>query len=245
MLELLAAQGPLSLAQVERASGLNRTMSYRLLRVMAEMGYVEHDEERHTYGLGMRVLQLGATMADRLNFGAIAWPFLAPLQEELQETIVLGVMSGNDVVCLGASESPRESSVSIGLGSYDPVHATSLGKAILAFHSPDECTMKIASLDLLPRKTPHTIVDPGALAFDLRRTRERGYALEDEENEIGTRCVAVPVLAECGRPLAGLAVAGPVERIDLKRAAAIAERLWLASREMTGRMSQAPHRLAS
>lgn len=245
LLELLAARGPLSLAQVERASGLNRTMSYRLLRVMGELGYIEHDEERHTYGLGMRVLQIGSVMTERLNFERIAWPFLASLREDLQETIVLGVLSGKDVVSLGVLEGERKSGPSQRLGSADPVHATSLGKAILAFHSLDECTLKIASLSSLPRKTPKTIVDPGALASDLRRTRVRGYALEDEENAIGERSVAVPVLGEGGRPLAGLALAGSVERVDLSRAEEIAERLWQASQAMSGRMDATPGRLAS
>ena len=245
LLELLADQGPLSLAQVERASGLNRTMSYRLLRVMGELGYIEHDEEEHTYGLGLRILELGAAAAERLNFAEIDWPVLVSLREELQETVMLGVLSGNDVVYLGSLESPRPSGVTIRPGAREPVHTTSLGKAILAFHSPNECTLKVAALDPLTPKTPKTIVDPGALVFELRRTRERGYALEDEENEIGARCVGVPVLGEDGRPVAGLALAGPVERIDLAHAGAIAERLWLASREMSRHMEAVPERLAS
>jgi DNA-binding IclR family transcriptional regulator len=212
---------------------------------MAELGYIEHNLDEHTYGLGPRVFQLGSVMAERLNFETIAWPFLASLREELQETIVLGVMSGQEVVCLGLLESPRRPGVSTRLGHRDPVHATSLGKAILAFHSPNECTLKVAALDPLQPKTPKTIVDPGALAFELRRTRERGYALEDEENEIGARCVGVPVLGAGGQPVAGLALAGPVDRIDLTRAAAIAERLWLASREMSRRMEAVPVALAS
>ena len=235
----------MSLAQVERASGLNRTMSYRLLRVMGELGYVEHDLEEHTYGLGLSILELGSVVAERFHFSEIVWPFLVSLQEEMQETVTLGVLSGNDVVYLGSFESARSPGARVRPGGRDPVHATSVGKAILAFHSPNECTLKVASLDSLPQKTPKTIVDPGALAFDLRRTRERGYALDDEENEIGTRCVAVPVLAACGRPLAGLALAGPVDRVPLARAKAIADRLWLASREMSRRMDAAPGRLAS
>lgn len=245
LLELLAKQGPLSLAQVERASGLNRTMSYRLLRVMGELGYIEHDEEQHTYGLGLRILELGAVVAERLNFSEIAWPTLISLREELQETVTLGVLSGSEVVYLGSFEGPRWPVVAFRPGARDPVHATSIGKAILAFGCPDESTLKVASIDPLTRKTAKTIDDPGALAFELRCTRSRGYAVDDEENQIGACAVAVPVLAASGRPLAGLALVGPVERVDLKRADAIAERLWLASREMTRRIDVTPGRLAS
>lgn len=245
LLELLAEQGPLSLAQVERASGLNRTMSYRLLRVMGELGYVEHDLDRHTYGLGLRILDLGAGIAERLNVAEIAWPFLASLREELQETITLGVLSGNEIVYIGLLDSPRAPDMAPRLGGRDPMHSTSVGKAILAFHPRRERNAKVASLDPLPRVTPKTIVDPGALAFELNRTRERGYALDDEENETGARGVGVPVLDEDGRPLAGLGLAGPIERLDLNRAEDIAERLWLASREMSRRIGHVPRRLAS
>lgn len=245
LLELLAKEGPLSLAQVERASGLNRTMSYRLLRVMGELGYIEHDDEQHTYGLGLRVLELGSAVAERLNFAEIAWPSLVSLREEMQETVTLGVVSGSDVVYLGSFDSQRAPIVAFQPGAHDPLHATAIGKAILAFDCPNASTLKVASLARLTRKTPKTIDDPGALAFELRRTRTRGYALEDEENRLGTRAVAAPVLSASGRPLAALAIAGPIERVDLRQADAIAERLWLASREMTGRMGATAERLAS
>ncbi len=245
LLELLAERGPMSLAQVERASGLNRTVSYRLPRVMGELGYVEHDLDEHTYGLGPRVLELGAVVAGRLNITQIAWPFLASLREEMQETVTLGVLSGTEIVYLGMLESPRAPNTATRLGGRDPVHATSLGKAILAFHPSRERDLKVASLDPLQRMTPKTIVDPRALAFDLKRTRERGYAIADEEHTIGTRCIGVPVLADDGQPLAGLSLCDPIERIGLHRAESIAARLWVASREMSGRMGHAPGRLAS
>ena len=245
LLEMLADQGPMSLAQVECGSGLNRTMCYRLLKAMGEFGYVEHDPEAHKYGLGLRVLGLGAVAADRLNFTQMASPFLASLREELQETVTLGVVSGTDLLYVGAVESPREPREVPRLGSRDPVHATAGGKAILAFHAPDLRAQKVAALNPLPRVTPKTIVDPEILARELTRTRERGYAVDEEENRLGSRGLGVPVLDENAQPLAGLSLFGPVERIGLNRAESIVKRLWQASQELTRRVGQTPGRLAS
>jgi IclR family acetate operon transcriptional repressor len=127
----------------------------------------------------------------------------------------------------------------------DAAHSTSVGKAILAFLPEVQRASRLAALVPLPAITPATIVDPQALELDLARTRERGYALEDEENTPGTRSVAVPVLDVRGLPVAALALAGPVDRIDLGRADRMAARLWRASREVSRRMDSAPEQLTA
>ena len=240
VLELLAARGPLTMAELGRASGLNRTMIFRLLRALDEMGYVAHDAVRRHYGLGLRLLELGSAVAARLDLVTVARPLLAELREETQETVNLGVLDGNEIVYVAMMESPLGLRMSARLGSRDPIHSTSLGKAVLAFLPAPERAALVASLPSLPCLTPHTIVDAAALEIDLARTRERAYALDDEENEPGARCVGVPVLDSEGRPLAGLSVSGPVGRIDPARADWIASRLWQASRELSRRMGQAP-----
>lgn len=245
LLELLAEQGPLTLAQVERESGLNRTMSYRLLRVMAEMGYIEHDPVRHHYRLGARLLSLGAAVADRMRFAEVARPLLDAVREETRETVSLGMLSGNEVVYVGLLEGPRRSTLSAALGGRDHAHSTSLGKAILAYLPHDTRSLKVASLTPLPSLTPRTIVDAALLERELERTRKRGYALEDEENVVGARGVSVPVLDAQGHSFAALGLAGPVDRIDLERAERTAARLWQASRELSRRLNQSSERIAS
>lgn len=245
LLELLAEHGPLTLAQVERLSGLNRTMSYRLLRVMSDLGYVRHDPVRHQYDLGTRVLGLGAITSQRLNLAQIAWPFLDAMREETQETIALGVLAGNQVVYLGMLDGAHGSDISVRFGGRDAPHATALGKAILAFLPPDLRMRRIASLQPLPALTPSTIVDVAALEDELTLTRERGYAIEDEENVIGARAVGVPVLDADGMPVAAVGLAGPVDRVDLTQAERTAGWLWRVSREMSRRMDHAPEAIAS
>jgi IclR family acetate operon transcriptional repressor len=245
LLELLADHGSMSLAQVERESGLNRTMAYRLLRVLGELGYVEHDLVRHQFALGARLLGLGAATAQRMNLAEIARPCLDAVRSELQETVALGVLAGNQVIYLGMLPGAESPDLAAPMSLRDAAHSTSVGKAILAFLPEPQRESRLAALLPLPPVTPTTIVDLHALEQDLARTRERGYSLEDEENTPGARGVAVPVLDARGLPVAALALAGPVERIDLGRADRMAARLWRASREVSRRLESAPEKLTA
>jgi DNA-binding IclR family transcriptional regulator len=245
LLELLADHGSMSLAQVERESGLNRTMAYRLLRVLGELGYVEHDPVRHRFGLGARLLGLGAATAQRMNLAEVARPCLEAVRSELQETVTLGVLAGNQVIYLGLLSGAEGPEIAAPMALRDAAHATAAGKVILAFLPETQRQSRLAALTPLLALTPATIVDQQELDLDLARSRERGYALEDEENVPGKRGVAVPVLDVRGQPVAALALTGPGDRIDLSRADRVAARLWHASREVSRRMESAPEKLTA
>ena len=236
MLDLLATHGPMTMAELQQASQLNRTMTYRLLRALSETGYVAQDPVRKQYLLGLRLLQLGAAVADHLDIVAVARPLLAALREETQETVNLGLLDGNEIVYVAMMESPLGLRMAARPGGRDPAHSTSLGKAVLAFLPPVERERVVSSLLPLRALTPATLIEPEALERDLTETRKRGYAIDDEENEPGARCVGVPVLDDAGRPIAGLSVSGPVGRINPARIEWIAARLWEASREISRRM---------
>lgn len=236
ILELLADNGAMSLAQVERASGLNRTMAYRLLRVLGELGYVEHDTVRHQFGLGARLLGLGAATAQRMNLAEIARPSLDAVRAETHETVALGVLAGNQVIFLGLLPADDQPDLPSPRALRDAAHSTSVGKVILAFLPDAQREARLAALAPLPSVTPATIIDLAALDEDLARTRARGYSLEDEESTPGVRSVATPVLDARGLPVAALAVTGPADRIDLAHADRMASRLWRASREVTRRL---------
>lgn len=245
LLELLAEQGPMTLAQVERASGLNRTMSYRLLRVMGELGYIEHDPVRHQYELGFRLLGLGAAAASRLNLAEIAWEPLRAARDETGETIALGVLAGTRIVYLTVLDGVPELAFATRFSGEDAPHVSAVGKAILAFLPQRTREVMVAALSAQPPKRSGAITGAEALEQELACSRERGYALEDEECERGMRGVGVPVFDAHGQPIAALGLTGPVERVDLSRADRIAERLWQASREVSRRIGHAPEALAS
>ncbi|HEY7031869.1 MAG TPA: IclR family transcriptional regulator C-terminal domain-containing protein, partial [Thermomicrobiales bacterium] len=115
------------------------------------------------------------------------------------------------------------------------LHSTSIGKAILAFLPEPDREALLANL-AWTAVTPKTITNLDDLRHELERTRLRGYATDNEENEIGARCVGVPILDGAGRPLAAISISGPTARIDNGALGAMSERLWKASREISSRL---------
>jgi DNA-binding IclR family transcriptional regulator len=236
VLELLASDGPLTLAEIQRRGALNKTMTFRLIRVLRETGYVRHDLENHRYSLALKLLDLGGAVANRLDLVRAGQSLLNQLREEIGETINLGVMDEERVVYVAMAESSRPGlRMASRVGGSGCFHSTSIGKAILAF-LPEADRDTVISKLVWTAVTPKTITNPGDLRDELERTRLRGYATDNEENEIGARCVGVPILDGAGLPLAAISVSGPFARIDDGALEAMATRLWEASREISSNL---------
>jgi IclR family acetate operon transcriptional repressor len=124
------------------------------------------------------------------------------------------------------------------VGNRNPLHSTAVGKVILAF-LPARKQQAILAGYPLPRFTPHTITDPALLGDELARTRRQGYAVDNEENEIGARCIGVPILDSEGFPMAGLSISGPRSRISDEAIGQMVEQLWIASSEIARRLGYA------
>ncbi|MCC6313913.1 MAG: IclR family transcriptional regulator [Thermomicrobiales bacterium] len=230
VLETLAgASDGLSMADIQRRTGLNKTRAFRLLRALAESGYVEQDPDTRRYALGVHLLELGAAARRRLDIAAVSQPFMIELRDAFQETVNLGVMADGGIVYVAMQESPHGLRMAATVGARDPLHATSIGKAMLAFLPDDERDAAIAALLPLAAPSPRTITNPGVLRAELAAIRARGYAVDDEENEIGARCVGAPILGASGRPIAALSVSGPTGRIGRDRVEEIAVRLRAAT----------------
>jgi IclR family transcriptional regulator, acetate operon repressor len=236
VLELLAADGPLTLAEIQRRGALNKTMTFRLIRVLRETGYVRHDLESHRYSLALKLLDLGGAVAARLDIVRVGQPLLDQLRGEFGETINLGVMDELHIVYVAMAESSRPGlRIASRVGGLGCLHSTSIGKAILAFLPEPDRDALISKL-VWTAVTPKTITNLDDLRDELERTRLRGYATDDEENEIGARCVGVPILDGAGLPLAGVSVSGPAARMNDDALDAMSERLWEASRKISSNL---------
>jgi IclR family acetate operon transcriptional repressor len=236
VLELLAADGPLTLAEIQRRGALNKTMTFRLVRVLRELGYVDRDPEAHRYSLALKLHRLGEAAAPRLDIIAAGQPRLDALRQVFGETTNLGVIDEGQIVYVAMAESSRPGlRMASHVGGRGGLHSTAMGKAMLAFLPEAEREALLAGVELMP-VTPKTIVNLDELREELTRTRRRGHAIDNEENEIGARCVGVPILDANGRPLAAISISGPAGRIDEAALGAIADRLWSASREISARL---------
>lgn len=208
LLEHLAdAGGEMALSELTEVSGLPMPTIYRLMRTLVNRGYVRQEPSKR-YALGPRLIRLGEG-ATRL-LGSWARPSLTRLVNEVGETANMAVLEGDEAVYVAQVPSRHSMRMFTEVGRRVLPHCTGVGKALLA-QLPEPKARELLARTGMPANTPHTFTDPDALVAELARVREQGYALDDEEQEVGVRCVAVPLP---GAPaLTALSVSGPSARM--------------------------------
>ncbi|HWT34089.1 MAG TPA: IclR family transcriptional regulator [Microbacterium sp.] len=209
LLELIAeAGGSLGLSELAAAAELPLPTIHRLLRTLVGLGYARQLANRR-YALGPRLVRLGE-IANR-QFGHMAAPQLKELVERLGETANLATIDGDRVVYVSQSPSPHAMRMFTEVGRRSYMHASGVGKAILA-QFDDDHVRDIMARAGMPHVTEHTLTTIDALLADLALTRERGYAIDDGEQELGVRCYAMAVP---DMPIAtAVSVSGPFTRVD-------------------------------
>jgi IclR family acetate operon transcriptional repressor len=215
VLELLAECGEAKAGEITNALGVPRASVHRLLIVLQSRGYVERPPGLHTYRLGPGLRWL-ASRSRPSTLHRLAERALADLRARTGETVNLGVVRDGRVVyeaTLDGAHVPRMSSV---VGSELEVHATALGKAILATLA-EPARQALLRPAPYPALTPQTITGPEALDRDLALVAKRGFAVDDQETAIGAVCVAAPIVDEHGAAIAAISVSGTTERLRPRR----------------------------
>lgn len=211
LLELLAdAGGESTLSELAGQTALPLPTIHRLMRTLLARGYVRQLPSRR-YTLGPRLIRLGDSASRQ--FGADARPFLARLADELGESANLAIIDRDMAVYVAQASSTRSMRMFTEVGRRVYTHSTGVGKAILA-QLPDPAVQDIVTRAGMPAATPKSIDAVPELLAELDVIRERGYAIDDGEQEIGVRCFAVPVL---GAPTpTALSISGPDARVTLE-----------------------------
>ncbi len=209
LLELIAdAGGDVTLSELSTSANLPLPTIHRLLRTLVSLGYARQLANRR-YALGPKLVRLGE-VANR-KFGQIAMPQLKDLVERLGETANLATIDGDRVIYVSQAPSPHAMRMFTEVGRRSFLHSTGVGKAILA-QLGDDAVREIIARTGMPRATERSLDSIEALLADLALTRERGYAIDDGEQEIGVRCYAMSV-PDMPVPTA-VSVSGPVARVD-------------------------------
>src|SRR5690606_16068997 len=232
ILEALTGGDGMTVAELAEASGVNKAAAYRILNTLERRGYaVRGADEVRRYSLGPALRTLVREAGSPGDLLTAARPYLRRLWEEFDETVNLGVLNGGRVLYLDILESDQGLRTTVSVGTHDELHSTALGKAMLAAMPASDARGMLVREDLVP-KTPRTLTSVPELMREVERTRERGYALDDEENEPGARCVAAAVPGPNGRPLGALSLSGPAWRIDDGMVERIGTRLRAAADEV-------------
>jgi DNA-binding IclR family transcriptional regulator len=227
VLELLAAKAgdPARLREIASTLGAPRSSTYALLRTLVNHGWVRTDLSGNFYSLGIRALLVGTSYLDSDPYVRVVRPVLSQVTEALDETVHMARLDGTDVVYLATQESHQYLRANSRVGRRLPAHATSLGKAILAERDPSELANELVAL------TTHTITDRDVLLDDLAQVRERGYAIDDEENSMGLRCFGF-ALHYTNQVTDALSCSVPLARLTPEREKEIIETLRAASRQI-------------
>lgn len=239
LLEAVAAGSPLGLSELSVRTGVTKASAFRVLSTLESRGYVGKDPHTRKYQPGPKLIALGTAVVSGLDLVRCARPTLEALHTEFRETVNLGVLSEGHILYLDMLESRQGLHTAANIGSRDPIHCTSLGKAMLACLPSDEARLLLSAMRLTST-TPRTLVTIAALERELEAVRQRGFALDDEENEVGARCVGVAVCDSGRRPLAALSVSGPAWRLDDAAVERIGARLRAAANELERRMGFHP-----
>ena len=185
---------------------------HRLLSTFEELNFVEQDAEAGLWFVGLKAFTVGNAFLNRRDFVASARPYMQRLVERCGETVNLGVIDAGEVVFISQVESKEMMRMIVSLGSRSPIHASGVGKAMLASLSEQDVT-RLLQLRGLARYTDHTIDNPAELRNALDLIRQQGFALDDEEHAVGLRCVAANIFDENAVALAAISLSGPKARM--------------------------------
>jgi IclR family KDG regulon transcriptional repressor len=210
-IELLAeSRDGIGVTVIAEMLGVNKASASRLLSTLATHGYAERDSDTRRYLVGPRIVSLSRIILSRMVIRDRAKPFLNELVERTGECAHLAILAQEQALYIDQAESPSSLRVTTGVGTLAPLHCTALGKVLLTYSNAPIPTD-------LRRFTPRTITDPKALTVHLNQVRSSGVATDDEEFEIGVRCIAVPVFDYRDRMVGAIGISGPAGRMALER----------------------------
>ncbi|QYK42935.1 MAG: IclR family transcriptional regulator [Paracoccaceae bacterium] len=234
LLESLAAHPGLTLSELAEVSGQAVATVYRALVTMQAHGMVEVEEPGQVWHIGGGAFRVGSAFLRRTKIAERARQPMDALMRASGETANLGVEWKDEVLFLAQVETHEAIRAFFPPGTRGAMHCSGIGKALLAWY-PEERVRGIVARQGLERFTSLTITGESLLLRDLARTRERGFAVDDQERAEGMRCIAAPVFNAFGEAVAGLSVSGPAFRVGLSDASRLGARV----REAADRVTEA------
>jgi DNA-binding IclR family transcriptional regulator len=236
ILEILSQEGPdLSLAEVSEKLQLHKSTAHRLMMVLERYKLIEKNSVSGRYRLGLKLFELGTKAVSQLDLRERARPFLERVVLETGETVHLCIMDDTEVVYLDKVEPARSVRMASSVGRRNPAYCTAVGKAMMAYLSDAEVE-SIVSRQGLKSLTKNTITTLTELKTVLATIRKRGYAIDDEENEEGVRCVGCVVRGYSGEPVAAISISGPAFRVTKEKVEHLAKPVVAAARSLSANL---------
>jgi len=228
-------KGGLGVTEIAKQIDINKSSVYRILSTLAQYGYIEQDEDTGRYKLGYKFLDISSKLLESIDIRSEAKPYLLELERETNEVIHLAVWDQGEVVYIEKLDGNQTLRMHSKVGKRAPMHCTSVGKAILAY-LPINVVEDIIERKGLPIHTEATITEKDVFLKELVSIKQKGYALDLEENEYGITCIAVPLFDHLGKVIASVSISGPTMRMTEERLEQLKIKMKETGKKISGRL---------
>lgn len=230
---MAAARGSMRLQDIAAETSLPSSTALRMINTLVKCGYAYQDQTTLKYGLTLQFARIGSLVGSQLTLRESAHPVMEELSAKCKESCCLAIEQGSQVVYIDLVEGP-DSMLRImqRIGKRAPMHCTGIGKLLLLNYSQEELEDLIHTVGL-KSFTANTITTKEELLKELEQVKAQGWAIDDEECEVGARCIAAGIYDYTGKIIGGISVSGPTTRIDFKKCAFISEAVTQAARKIS------------
>ena len=224
-------------SEISRKLGIPKSSASYILRTLEKRGYLRREAETGRYRLGLKILSLGGDVQSNLDIAHVALPFMRSLVERIHLTMHLAVLDQGEAVYVEKVEAPGFFKVNTWVGRRMFLHSTSVGKCLLAW-LPKHDVEALVRQQGLKKRTPKTITTMTKLLAELEHAKQSGYAVDDEENSLGARCLGAPIFDALGNVTAALGASGTLTQMDESNMPRIIEALKETARRISRQLQR-------
>ena len=225
----------LGVTEISKLLSLHKSTTFGLLATLENRGYIEQNFRNGKYKLGLKLFELGIQVQENMDLGDIAKPYLDELVKENNETVHLVINDKGQAVYIEKVEGTTSMRMYSQLGKRPPMYCTGVGKVILAF-MPEQLLDKYLEQEELEKLTPYTITDKECLKKELKQIRTHGFSVDNEEIEIGLKCVAAPIRNHKEEIVGAISIAGPTSRMTLEKIEILSGVIRAAAMEISNKL---------
>lgn len=222
----------LGITEIAKIIGYGKSTVYAIVKTLEKNRYLKQNNENKKYSLGFKIIERAYVLLEQMNIRKITFPFLKKLSEKYKENVHLAILDRQEVVYIEKFENAPSLGIRSYVGHRTCLHSTALGKVFLAFLPEEEINNIIQNISL-KKRTPNTITDPSELKLNLVQIKKAGYAIDNEEHQIGGMCIGGPIFDFSGKVTAAFSISVPIVRINKDRLKAIIEDIVKTSKEIS------------
>jgi len=222
----------LGITEIAKIIGFGKSTIYPIVKTLEKNRYLKQSNENKKYSLGLKIIERAYILLEQMDIRKISLPFLTELSKKYKENVHLAVLDGQDAVYIEKFENAPPLGIRSQVGKRVSLHNTALGKVLLAFLSEEKINNIIQNINL-EKTTPNTVTDPSELKSHLTQVKKAGYAIDNEEHQIGGMCFGSPIFDRTGKAIAGFSISIPIVRMNKDKLETIIEDLVKTSKEIS------------